>query len=90
MTKSVKVQGFVQGVGYRIFVQEQARLLDVRGEVWNCRDGSVGVLAQHEEPIVLEAFERRLRQGPGRVDSVLSAEVFENLSFTGFRVAGTR
>ena len=50
------VRGWVQGVGFRYFVVENALTLGLRGYVRNARDGSVEVLAQGSRP----ALERLL------------------------------
>ena len=39
------VTGRVQGVGFRWFVEREARLIGVGGWVRNCDDGAVEVLA---------------------------------------------
>jgi acylphosphatase len=57
------VDGRVQGVGYRIFVYEQARALRLTGWVRNLRSGSVEVLAEGA-PLDLAALVERLKQGP--------------------------
>lgn len=41
-----KVIGKVQGVGMRAFVRREALLLDLKGSVKNCEDGSVEIIAQ--------------------------------------------
>ena len=79
MTRAVRrydVVGRVQGVGFRWYVREHARALDVSGWVCNASDGSVVVMAactleQHEQ------LERQLRQGPAgsMVRSVLISDV---------------
>lgn len=58
-----RVEGVVQGVGFRWFVREQARSLDLSGWVRNERDGAVVLVAAGEAPS-LDAFERQLRVGP--------------------------
>ena len=57
------VRGWVQGVGFRYFVIENALTLGLRGYVRNGRDGSVEVLAQGPRP-ALERLLALLRQGP--------------------------
>ena len=70
------VFGYVQGVGYRLFVIEQARRLDLVGWVRNRSDGTVEVEA---EGAVADLYEllRVLRDGPHwgtveRIDSRFS------------------
>lgn len=59
----VLVEGFVQGVGYRDFVQRRARHFGLIGDVMNLPDGRVRVRAEgrHE---VLEEFVKELEKGP--------------------------
>jgi acylphosphatase len=64
------VYGWVQGVGFRYFVVDNARALGLRGYTRNHSDGSVEVLAQGLRP-ALERLLNLLRQGPS------SAEVSE-------------
>ena len=44
----VRVEGRVQGVGFRFFVQTHARRLHVTGWIFNCCDGSVEMEVQGE------------------------------------------
>ncbi|MCE5323853.1 acylphosphatase [bacterium] len=57
------VQGRVQGVGFRYFVIEQARMLHLVGLVRNLRNGDVEVIAEGEEG-PLEAMLVALKNGP--------------------------
>ena len=57
------VRGRVQGVGYRYFVMREAGALGVSGFARNLPDGSVEVVAEGGDE-VLVAFEGRLREGP--------------------------
>ena len=43
-TRRFVVEGKVQNVGFRDYVRALALSLSLTGEVWNCRDGKVGVL----------------------------------------------
>jgi acylphosphatase len=65
------VQGRVQGVGYRYFVQREADALKVTGFARNLPDGSVEVVAEGGDG-ALATLEARLRDGPSfaRVTSV--------------------
>ncbi len=58
-----KIHGLVQGVGFRSFVYHHAQSLGVKGYVQNEFDGTVTILAQGEEKILLE-LERYLKSGP--------------------------
>ena len=57
------VQGFVQGVGYRVFAQSEAQRLGLSGYVRNCADGTVEVVAEGEED-ALQEFLHALQRGP--------------------------
>lgn len=59
----VRVEGKVQGVGYRAFAAEQAAALGVRGWVVNREDGSVEA-ALHGHGGKLGELIGRLRAGP--------------------------
>ena len=65
------VTGRVQGVWYRVSTQDQAQSLGLRGQVRNCPDGCVEVIACGE-PEALNALEAWLWDGPAdaRVRSV--------------------
>lgn len=57
------VQGYVQGVGYRMFVVEQARRLDLVGWVRNRSDGTVELMAEGQRED-LDELATALRDGP--------------------------
>ena len=57
------VEGRVQGVGYRYFVQETAELLGLSGWVRNRWNGDVEVVAEGERP-TLEKLITALQRGP--------------------------
>jgi acylphosphatase len=83
------VRGRVQGVGFRWFVDHEARQLGLAGWVRNNLDGTVEVLAMGTDQ-QLTALGRKLQQGPraARVDDVqeIPAEAVPGL--TTFRIEG--
>ncbi|RMH54040.1 MAG: acylphosphatase [Candidatus Hydrogenedentota bacterium] len=70
------VSGFVQGVGFRWFVREEAASRGLTGFVRNCPDGTVRGEAEGERAL-LEEFLESLRRGPSaaRVDGVEIQEI---------------
>jgi acylphosphatase len=67
--RAFRVDGVVQGVGFRWFVQREAVDVGVRGYVKNLRDGAVEVYAIGTAQ-QLDDMRSRLHSGPGRVLSV--------------------
>ena len=59
----VRIEGRVQGVGFRWFTRVAARKLQLSGWVANLRDGSVEVAASGPAD-KLEQFKRELLRGP--------------------------
>jgi acylphosphatase len=88
-TVQVRIEGRVQGVGYRVFVEMNAGELGLEGWVRNRRDGSVEAVFQGEEEAVEEML-RRCRQGPP-ASAVTGVEpIGEGVGvFSGFEVRPT-
>ena len=61
--KRFLVAGRVQGVGYRYFARDAARLEGIRGTVQNLDDGRGEIVAAGESE-AMSRFERALRRGP--------------------------
>ena len=80
------VQGDVQGVGFRYFVQRRAEEMGLAGWVRNRPDGSVEVLAEGSRAALARLLEM-LGRGPGAaaVDRV-DAEWGEETGIKGFAV----
>ena len=70
----VVVRGRVQGVGFRWFVREQARRLDLAGWVKNREDGGVEVEAEGNAPSVRGLIDQ-LREGPPGASVVAVVEL---------------
>lgn len=62
-TIQIRIEGVVQGVGFRGWVRQQAEQLGVSGWVRNLRDGAVEALLSGPEPEV-NAMLERCRSGP--------------------------
>jgi acylphosphatase len=88
-TRRFVVRGRVQGVGFRWFVEREARMLGVAGWVRNNHDGSVEVLAMGTGD-QLSGLRSRLQQGPraARVDDVQEVEAKPVPGLTTFRIEG--
>ena len=62
-TMNATIKGYVQGVGFRMFVQAAARRSGVKGFVRNSPDGTVQVVASGDRQ-TLEALLQAVRRGP--------------------------
>lgn len=69
--RHVTIQGRVQGVGYRAWVEHQARARELQGWVRNRRDNSVEALFAGPEDVVSDMI-AACRRGPvsARVDAI--------------------
>ena len=85
------IQGRVQGVGFRWFVQREASELELRGWVRNTEDGDVEVVAAGEAGDIDE-LRVSLRRGPrgSRVDRIVEHTLAENEAegLTSFQIDG--
>lgn len=84
------IEGTVQGVGFRYYVQDAANLLGVNGWVRNRWDGNVEVLAEGERS-QLEKLLAALRRGPRSAHVMGVHFTWQDYSgeFTSFRVRQT-
>ncbi len=61
----LRIEGRVQGVGFRASATRQAQILGLSGEVWNTEDDAVEAWAEGP-PDQVESFVRWCEVGPGR------------------------
>lgn len=89
ITRQYVVRGRVQGVGFRWFVEREARLLEIAGWVRNNYDGTVEVLATGSRQ-QLARLRERLQAGPraARVDQVDEFEAQPVKGLKTFRIEG--
>jgi len=84
---SLLIRGRVQGVGFRYFVLNEARMLGIKGFVKNLTDGAVYIEAIGEAGI-LDVFMQKCRMGPPRA---VVTEFLENenypVNFQDFRIS---
>jgi len=71
------IYGYVQGVGFRYFVEEQAQRLSLTGWVRNVYDGQVEVVAEGPRKD-LEEFLKYLQRGPSAAHVSHVVEEWEN------------
>jgi acylphosphatase len=85
------IQGRVQGVGFRWFVQREAGEMDLRGWVRNTEDGEVEVVASGTVEDLAE-LRASLRRGPrgSRVDHLIEhyLDDSEAEGLSSFRIDG--
>ena len=89
ITRGFLVRGRVQGVGFRWYVEREARLLGIAGWVRNNYDGNLEVLATGTRAQLAQLRER-LRLGPraARVDGVEEFEAQPVKGLSTFRIEG--
>jgi acylphosphatase len=71
----VRIEGRVQGVGFRAFAVREALVLGITGEVWNTYDEAVEAVAFHDSQDSLDSFVDALWSGPGYVEDVTSEPI---------------
>ncbi len=83
----IHIEGRVQGVGYRNYVQRKADHLGLAGYVMNLKDGSVRVRVEGGREAI-EELARELEKGPplARVETLALAWRVPTGRFTSFAV----
>jgi acylphosphatase len=86
----VRIEGKVQGVGFRFFILTEAKRFNIKGEVWNTLDGFVEATF-HGTFSDINLLLQKCEQGP-RLSQVTSLTLLENKTmestpFTTFSIA---
>jgi acylphosphatase len=83
----IRIEGRVQGVGFRAMVQKLATSHSIVGYVHNCLDGAVEICAQGSETN-LQAFVESLQNRPGRgsIDQVHIQRVSPKERYSSFTI----
>lgn len=90
VARQIRVSGRVQGVGYRVSLQHEARKRGVSGWVRNRRDGTVEAVLQGS-PEAVDAVIAWARHGPpgARVTDVLDSAAGEEPAHAQFELRPT-
>jgi len=82
----IRLQGIVQGVGMRYYIQNHARRIGIRGYVRNLRDGSVEAVAEGRTSQV-DLFLKAIKEDtPGRIDKMEVEDLSSKEDFGAFEV----
>jgi acylphosphatase len=87
--KLIMVRGRVQGVGFRYFVQDAASRLGLTGNVRNCPDSTVEIVAEGNACAITDLIEQ-VRQGPrlARVERVDAVDIPVEGTYGSFSIEG--
>lgn len=87
MVLRIRIEGRVQGVGFRYWAVGQARRHRLDGWVCNLRDGAVELLAQGD-PAAIQRLRAVMHQGPplARVDRIVDLPTGESPDLHGFSI----
>lgn len=81
------VSGKVQGVGFRMYSQQKARQLGVRGYVRNLANGNVEIVAAGETKLVDALIEWAKSGSPSAVVNNLKVDMITDVEeFKGFEI----
>ncbi len=88
-SKKIIVHGWVQGVGFRYFVQRIGTRLGLVGNVCNCPDSTVEILVEGDSPHIAE-FIKNIQRGPtmARVERLEIQDMPVSGKYTLFLIEG--
>ena len=77
MRCAITVRGKVQDAGYRKIIEENAKIMGIRGYVFNDIDKTVKVVCEGQTPLIEELLETiNIHRGSVSVDRIDKIEVF--------------
>ncbi|MFC1490516.1 acylphosphatase [Candidatus Latescibacterota bacterium] len=84
---NIIVHGRVQGVGFRFFVREKAKIFGMKGWVRNCSDGTVEIHSEGEDELLTD-FITEIEKGPvfGNVSGLTVNRITPVGTFSGFNI----
>ncbi len=87
VSKQFRIHGYVQGVGFRYYISQKAKMLGIKGFVRNETDGTVLIEATAHNPKAMNMFAEYLKQGPAlaRVSKVDEFDIPQQ-DFTNFEI----
>jgi acylphosphatase len=87
--KLITVHGRVQGVGFRYFVEYTANRLGLTGNVRNCPDSTVEIVAEGNAKGIAELIEQ-VKQGPrlAKVERVDAVDIAVKDTYGSFSIEG--
>jgi acylphosphatase len=87
--KLITVRGRVQGVGFRYFVKDAAASLGLTGNVWNCPDSTVEIVAEGNARAISKLIEQ-VKLGPrlAKVERVDAVDIPVEGTYVSFSIEG--
>jgi acylphosphatase len=87
--KLITVHGRVQGVGFRYFVEHMATRLGLTGNVRNCPDSTVEIVAEGNAKAITELIDQ-VKHGPrlARVERVDAVDIPAKGTYGSFSIEG--
>jgi acylphosphatase len=89
IARHIIVYGRVQGVGFRYFVRHWGNRLGLKGNVRNCPDSTVEILAEGDAPAMRE-FIKAVEKGPpvARVERLEIQDLEPSGDYSSFLIEG--
>ena len=80
------LHGRVQGVGMRYFIQRSAKQFQLTGSVKNVSNGTVEVIVQGPEKVVMTFLDVVQSSAPGYIETISKSEIDTTTEYTKFQI----